>query len=602
MQWKVIRAPIAVGVVVVVGLIGLMYMVSVVKTSIGTQEGSYTVYAVFEDVTGLVVRSNVNMVGIPIGVVESLERMESQQGVRALVGIRVNPDVVLYAGEANQKGDLVGSATVIRKQSSILGDYFLSLTPGALGPVLAPGDFIPIVVGTSGIEAVLEQAGKLSELYPKLDRIATNVEELTKGLAKSLGGEKGGQNLEAIVTNLREATGDLKMVAVAVKAVSEEAQAISDEGTFRAIAFNLASTTEDARGIAQRIGQIVEAGDVDALVKNLGRTSEQLAEIGVDLKDLLRDGIQPRIKQLDKIFRNVERFSLELARFSEKNAPPLTETVESVREFSKKLVALVDRSQGDVEAALGSVRTTLEVARNSLVGLNETIENVRSISGDLRAGRGTVGRLLTDDRLIKEVEEIVTETKGFVKSYTLMQTEVELASSRFLRGKSFKNVFSIRFRPKEDKYYLLQIVDDPRGYTTDKFIVTESNDADKPPVLKERIETTSHTLKLSFQFAKSFYFMTGRFGIMENTGGLGLDFNFFQDRLNFQFDLFDFTMNTYPRLRSIVEWEIIKHLFLAGGADDLLNDTYRDYFFSIGIRFTDDDLKSLLMAAPSISP
>lgn len=592
MKWKAIRAPLAVGVVVVIGLLGLMYMVSVVKTSIGTKEGSYTVYAVFEDVTGLVVRSNVNMVGIPIGMVESLERMESENGVKALVGIRVNPEIVLHAGEYNDKGELVGAATVVRKQSSILGDFFLSLTPGALGPVLAPGDFIPIVVGTSGIEAVLEQAGQLSQLYPKLDRIASNVEELTKGLAISLGGEKGGRNLEQIVQNLGEATGDLKALAAAVKVVSEEAQAISDEGTFRSIAFNLAATTEDARGIAQRIGQIVEAGDVDALVKNLGKTSEQLADIGVDLKALIKDGIEPRIGQLDRIFRNVERFSLELARFSEKNSPPLSETVESVREFSKKLVALVDGSQADVQGALGSVRTTLEVAGDSLRKLNDTVENVRSISADLRAGRGTVGRLLTDDRLIKEVEEIVTETKGFVKSYTLMQTEVELASSRFFRGKSFKNVFSIRFRPKEDKYYLLQIVDDPRGYTTDKFIVTESNDAEKPPVLKERIETTSHTLKLSFQFAKSWYFLTGRFGIMENTGGLGLDFNFFQDRLNFQFDLFDFTMNTYPRLRGVVEWEILKHLFLAGGADDLLNDAYRDYFVSLGIRFTDDDLKS----------
>ena len=602
MKWKTIRAPITVGILVVVGLFVTIYMVSVVKTSVGTKEGSYTVYAVFEDVTGLVVHSNVNMVGIPVGVVDSLERMNSEDGVRALVGIRVNPEIELYAGELNAKGELVGAAAVVRKQSSILGDFFLSLTPGALGKKLEAGDYIPVVIGTSGMEAVLEQAGKLSELYPKLDHIATNVEELTQGLAISLGGEKGGKTIGDMVANLREASEELKQIAMNARVVSEEAQAITDDGTFRTIAANLAATSEDARGIAQRIGQIVEAGDVDRLVANLSKTSEQLAQIGVDLKDLIRDGIQPRIGQLDRIFRNVERFSLDLARFSDKNAPPLTETVESVREFSRKLVGLVDASEGDIKATVGSVRSTLEVARASLEKINETVENVRSISADLRAGRGTVGRLLTDDRLIKEVEEIVTDTKDFVKSYSLMQTEVGLASSYFYRGKSFKNVFSIKYRPKDDKYYLLQIVDDPRGYTTDKFIVTETNDGEKPPVLKERIETTSHSLKLSFQFAKRFYFLTGRFGIMENTGGLGLDLDFFQDRLNFQFDLFDFTMNSNPRMRASVQWEIIRHLFLAGGGDDLLNDSYRDFFFSVGIRFTDDDLKSLLMAAPSISP
>lgn len=101
MKWKTIRAPITVGILVVVGLFVTIYMVSVVKTSVGTKEGSYTVYAVFEDVTGLVVHSNVNMVGIPVGVVDSLERMNSEDGVRALVGIRVNPEIELYAGELN---------------------------------------------------------------------------------------------------------------------------------------------------------------------------------------------------------------------------------------------------------------------------------------------------------------------------------------------------------------------------------------------------------------------------------------------------------------------------------------------------------------------
>ena len=142
-------------------------------------------------------------------------------------------------------------------------------------------------------------------------------------------------------------------------------------------------------------------------------------------------------------------------------------------------------------------------------------------------------------------------------------------------------------------------MDDPRGHTTSEMVVTQSSDTG---LVTERVEKTSHSLKFSFQFAKAYHFLTGRFGIMENTGGIGLDLTFFHNRLQFQFDLFDFTMNTNPRLRGAVEWEIITHFFLAGGADDVLNSAYRDYFFSVGIRFTDKDLKALLFAAPSVSP
>jgi len=602
MSGKTIRAPVLVGLVIIVGVAGLLYMVSKVKTTVLPGTGTYVVYATFEDVTGLVVQSTVTMVGTPVGVIEDIRRVDTDQGVRAQVAIRLAPDVVLYSGEVRD-GRLVGAASVLRRQSSVLGDFFLSISPGLNGKALEDGDEIPVVIGSSGIEAVLDQMGKLSNLYPKIERIVDHVEAISGSLAGAVGGPEGGQAMSDLVHNLRDISAQVKEIGDGARTVAGEIQRIVDEGTVDRVAANIEGTTEDAREIADRVKKIVSAANVESLVQNLTETSRNLNEVGVQLSQVVEKGITPRLSQLNRIFHNFERFSVVLADFSEGESPTVAETLSNLRDFSTELLSLVKGSKGDLADTIQSVQGTLEKAQDSMTKLDDTLDNMRAITADLRQGKGTIGRLLTDDRLVEEVEEVITDTKEFVKSYTLMQTEVQLQTSYFPETRFAKNIFSIRFRPKLDKYYLLQIVDDPRGFTTEKLVITDTNDPTKgTPVLKENVTTTTHNLKISFQFAKSYYFLTGRFGIMESTGGIGLDFNFFQDRLAFQFDLFDFTLDNNPRLRSQVEWEVFRHFFVAGGLDDMLNEGYYgDYYLAAGIRFTDEDLKALLLASPPMN-
>ena len=602
MRWGAIRAPVLVGAMLIATVFGFIYMVSVVKTSVFASEDTYLVYAIFDDVTGLVEKSNVNMVGIPVGAIVSIERVRTDEGVKARVGIRVDRNVVLYSGEMGPEGVHRGAASVVRKQSSILGDFFLALAPGAFGEPLDEGDEFPVVIVVSGLDGVFAQMEQMEDVGERLDRILAHVEEISGGLAEVIGSEEGRTDLKAIVGNLKDISSESKNIAQRARRVSEEIEQIVEDGTFTRIASNVEETSLDARKIAQKLEAIVSAGDVERLVDTLAETAGQLNNVGLQLNDLVESGISPRITQLERIFRNFERFSQFVADFSEGNRQTLTDTLNNLRDFSGGLVAMLQRSQGDVEAAMSTVKGTLLSAQLSLQKLDESLENVREISAGLREGKGSIGRLLTDDRLVEEIEEIVSDTKGFVKSYTLMQTEVELASSYNLFDQTLKNVLSLRFRPKEDKYYLLQVVDDPRPSVSSRLTINTNNNPDYPEILKEDVQESTHSLKFSFQFAKKFYFLTGRFGIMENTGGLGLDFDFFKDRLLFQFDLYDFAMNDNPRLRGQLKFEVFNHFFVSGGVDDILNDEYRDYVFGAGLSFTDDDLKALLLAAPSISP
>ena len=132
--------------------------------------------------------------------------------------------------------------------------------------------------------------------------------------------------------------------------------------------------------------------------------------------------------------------------------------------------------------------------------------------------------------------------------------------------------------------------------------LTSTNDPAKPPQLYEEVTETTSALKFTAQFAKRWHFLTFRYGIMESTGGLGLDLDIVEDALKFKLDVFDFTSGEYPRFRALAAWEFARHLFVAAGVDDVLNGDARDYFVGLGVTFTDGDLKAILPFTPSVSP
>ncbi|MBV9945386.1 MAG: hypothetical protein JOZ69_00890 [Myxococcales bacterium] len=98
----------------------------------------------------------------------------------------------------------------------------------------------------------------------------------------------------------------------------------------------------------------------------------------------------------------------------------------------------------------------------------------------------------------------------------------------------------------------------------------------------------------SLEFAKRIGPPTGRFGIIESTGGVGVDLHLLQDRFEIQNDLFGFSESVQPRYRLSVSYEFVKHLWLLGGVDRAFDPNLRDYFLGLQLRFTDEDLKTVL--------
>ncbi|MBM4397639.1 MAG: MCE family protein [Deltaproteobacteria bacterium] len=526
------RAPLLVGLAGVGAVVVFVLLFGTVRKAVVPEGSGYRVFADFDDVSGLAGHSRVTTSGIPIGTIETVKLATGPGGVtKARVTIRVKDGVTLHQGVPLPDGTARNGATITRRTTTMLGDYYLEISPGFEGAILGEGDEIRNVVGESGIMALASKLERATDIFPRIQKIADDVGVITGSVSAVLGGPEGQARLERIAIDAQRAAGDIAKMTDSVR-----------------------------RFVDMELG----AGG--------GR--------------------------IGRIIANVDRFSSDAARFSRSSSDSLSAAVRNVEVITGQLrEMLADDPSGAGTKA--KIQTTLD-------NLTEATTRLAGITAKIDSGQGAIGRLVNDDTVVRKTEEVVSDVGGLVKSVTRLQTEVGFRTEYNIHSRAVKNYFSLRFEPSRDKYYLIELVFDPRGRTsvTDRTVLT--SDTNRPPEYFERVTETSDAIKFSLEFAKRWdpfpdvFALTGRFGLIESTGGLGLDLAFLKDSLRFGFDLFDFNADRYPRLKFLWSWEFFKHFYVAAGVDDIANDR-RDYFAGAGIRLTDNDLKALLMVAPTPS-
>ncbi len=103
---------------------------------------------------------------------------------------------------------------------------------------------------------------------------------------------------------------------------------------------------------------------------------------------------------------------------------------------------------------------------------------------------------------------------------------------------------------------------------------------------------------ISAQYGKRFDNTLLRFGAIESTGGIGVDYFMNHDKLKFSAEAFDWNAvndirGDSPHLKAQARYQVLKHLELYGGWDNFLNSQAQNFFFGLGLRFIDNDLKYL---------
>ncbi len=368
-------------------------------------------------------------------------------------------------------------------------------------------------------------------------------------------------------------------------------------------------------GEGERIRVLQEGATTDDILQNVSAITRRVRDVTDRLGDVL--GNDEGRRQLAEALRNLTETTQEINRLVHANSEALTHTIRNVDHITteadprvRRLLDNLDRASARVDTILAenqpnindTIRNVQETVRNTNAAsrdLREAVSNVNSITAGIDRGEGTVGRLVRDDHLINEVEGVAEGINDLVSPIARLQTIVAMRAEYNFVANGFKSYLEFRLQPREDRFVMLQLVDDPRGLVDRRSVIRTSTNPADPAMWRETTETTSRGVRFSLQFARRFGPATFRFGILESTGGLGMDLNLLRDRFELRTDMFDFSSSQLPRLRVMAAYAFLQRVYVLGGVDDVLNPQRTDVFLGAQLRFRDEDLRTILLFAGS---
>ena len=322
--------------------------------------------------------------------------------------------------------------------------------------------------------------------------------------------------------------------------------------------------------------------------------------------------------QLRNILGDVRGFTQEISGLGAGQKNNVQEIVENTRAFTAQARQVLDSVQQIMGAGKTDLKDSVAGIRQTLAKVDKSLDDVQAITGTAKSGQGVVGRLLNDKQLGQRLSDTIKGASEIVDTANRLQTEISERSEIFLGQPGLtdntlhpwaKNYVTLRIRPQPDKWYGVELIDDPRGYV-------QVEDVKRTPpssieVAQQQIVTTSRALKLSAYIARRFGIASFRFGLLENTGGFGAKLHLLHDDLEVAADAFEFSnpLKSHPRLKLYANWTPYPHLFATAGVDDVFNPiggpgaivddlghvtAGRDYFLGGGVYFDDKDIGTLV--------
>ncbi len=121
----------AVGVFVLLGLLCVAWMtIKLGRMELFSDEG-FVLNARFTNISGLRVGADIEMAGVPVGKVASIQLQRTETETMALVTLRFNEDLQL-------PDDTIASV----RTAGLIGDKFIDVAPGGSPDILEAGDTI----------------------------------------------------------------------------------------------------------------------------------------------------------------------------------------------------------------------------------------------------------------------------------------------------------------------------------------------------------------------------------------------------------------------------------------------------------------------------
>ncbi|MBG09387.1 MAG: hypothetical protein CME68_11550 [Halobacteriovoraceae bacterium] len=332
----------------------------------------------------------------------------------------------------------------------------------------------------------------------------------------------------------------------------------------------------------------VVAADKAGIENILKDTSTILGDVK-DLVGALKEGLISKEgdSELKLMIRNFRGLTINAREVAENLKDILVINKESFGNAISNFESLSTDLRGSMSSQ--NVENTVSKIKNTMGHLENLSTDMKEIISDVKKGKGTFGSLLRDGELADEVKEAISSVNKLVSKVDSIRTELSLFSGVDTTEGALSSLKLSVFSSPE-RLYELGITTSKEGIEkeTKKTVVT--NGVSSETVTKS---VDKNTFKFNAMLGRKIQNWIFRGGVIESTGGVGVDYLKNDWGSKFSMEVFDYSESKGANLRLSSETQMWNVIYGKTTLDNVFNDG-RSATVSAGLKFNDEDLKGLL--------
>lgn len=324
----------------------------------------------------------------------------------------------------------------------------------------------------------------------------------------------------------------------------------------------------------------------DTLAQDASAVLKEVKEIAASVKDALRD--ENGNNMVKSIITNINDMAESLKRMSTGNEDKINQIIADIEQLSSQLAYETDRSQKD------SFANDLTKVGPILDKVDSAMGDLKIIMADMREGKGTVGKLLRDEAVVDQVSQTLSSVNRLVNRINNIEADIAIATGANTRLGSDTR-FDIDIFPAPERFFRLGVVTNDFGPQVERETSTYTSQNGGPEIERTERKIRKDAFKFNLQIGRRIQRFGLRAGLIESTGGVGIDYFFPDWGIRTGTELFDYQKDAGPNLRLFGEVKIWNVMFARVAGEDLLSKTGKQSAtLSVGLRFNDQDLAALI--------
>ncbi|MGB9616477.1 MAG: MlaD family protein [Desulfomonilaceae bacterium] len=164
----------------------------------------------------------------------------------------------------------------------------------------------------------------------------------------------------------------------------------------------------------EEITQVSEPTDPEKVIESFGALAQNLQSLSGEMKKKIVD--QKGYEKIDSLLDNTDSVFKDLRGILARNKDKIENTIQNTEAAAKNVNELVARNKTKVNRTVDHAENYYKSMGEAGEKFSRAATNVEKVANDIRSGKGTLGKLTTDETLYRNAQGLISQLRGISSS------------------------------------------------------------------------------------------------------------------------------------------------------------------------------------------